>query len=102
MSDALQSTADGFRLRVRLTPNASADRFEGEAEDAGGRRFLKARVRAAPEKGRANAALVRLAADALGVPARDVALESGAGSRLKTLRVANAGAVARARALLEG
>jgi len=48
LSDALESVSDGFRLRVRLTPNASGDRFEGAFRDTAGRQFLKARVRAVP------------------------------------------------------
>jgi len=48
---------------------------------------LKARVRAAPEDGAANAALVKMLARSLGVAARDVELASGATSRVKRLKV---------------
>ncbi|MBA4801017.1 MAG: DUF167 domain-containing protein [Euryhalocaulis sp.] len=101
MSDALESVSDGFRLRVRLTPNASGDRFEGAFRDAAGRQYLKARVRAVPEKGKANTALIALAAKALSVPKGAVTLESGSTSRLKTLHISESGALARAEALLE-
>lgn len=49
--------------------------------------WLSAWVTAPPDKGRANAALIELLADALGVPASAISLESGAGSRLKRLRI---------------
>jgi uncharacterized protein YggU (UPF0235/DUF167 family) len=48
---------------------------------------LKARVAAAPAEGEANDALVRLLARQLCVPTRDVALVSGATSRIKRLLV---------------
>ena len=49
----------------------------------------KVRVTAPPERGAANDAVVRLLADALGVPARDVTIVSGHGRREKTVEVAD-------------
>ena len=72
-------------LSVRLTPKASRDEIAGVARLADGRSILKVRVRAAPEDGKANGALRRLVAKTLGVPARAVRLEWGAGGRVKTL-----------------
>jgi uncharacterized protein len=71
-------------LRVRLTPKGGRDAIEGCVEASDGP-ALKARVRAAPENGAANAALEALIADWVGVPRRDVALAGGAKSRTKTL-----------------
>ena len=53
--------------------------------------MLKARVRAAPSEGEANAALQALIARALAVPARDVSLVGGATARIKRLRIAGDG-----------
>ena len=50
--------ADHLRLEVRLTPRASCDLIEGEKLLSDGRRVLAARVRAVPEKGAANEALL--------------------------------------------
>ncbi len=74
-------------LFVRLTPKGGADRIEGIERAADGRSHVKARVRAAPEKGAANKALERLVADWLGLPAGKVSVVAGGTSRLKTVRV---------------
>ncbi|MBN8245093.1 DUF167 domain-containing protein [Nitratireductor aquimarinus] len=81
---------DGLVLFVRLTPKSSRDAIEGPAETADGRCHLKARVRAVPENGKANAALEKLLAKQLRVPAGSVSVTGGSTSRLKTVTVANA------------
>jgi len=99
----LQSDASGLVLHVRLTPNASADAVEGWQDSADGSRHLAVRVRAVPEKGKANKALIALLAKHLGLPKRDLDVIRGATSRLKTVRIEAEGpALARIRSLLEG
>ena len=100
---ALERSKDGFRLRVRLQPGASADRLEGLACDASGRHYLKARVRAVPEKGKANAALEKLLAKAIKLPRSAVTVIRGGTDRLKTLHIDRAGSATETalRALLE-
>lgn len=77
----------GLVVSVRLTPGSSRDAIEGE-DRHGGRPVIKARVRARPEKGRANAALEQLFATWLGVPRSTVAVVNGRAARNKTLAVA--------------
>lgn len=72
---------------MRLTPRASRDAVEGVEQSADGTAHLKARVRAVPEKGRANAALEALIAQTLAVPRSQVKVISGGTSRLKTVHV---------------
>jgi hypothetical protein len=79
---------DGLTLTVRLTPRAARDDIAGCEPRDDGREVLRARVRAAPEEGRANAALIRLLADALDVTASAVTLVAGSGGRTKTLAIA--------------
>lgn len=74
-------------LFIKLQPGASADRIEGWETDPDGRPVLKVRVRARPVDGAANAALVRLLAQRLDLPQRDVELARGAQSRLKRVVV---------------
>ena len=75
-SSPLRRSRDGVILAVRLTPKSSRD--EIGVEDHGGECVLKARVRAIPEAGRANAALEKLIARWLGVPSSTVSVAHGA------------------------
>lgn len=72
---------------MRVTPKASADMVEGVVAAANGGSLLKVRLRAVPEKGRANASLERLIADELGLARGSVKVTAGAASRLKTVTV---------------
>ncbi|RWM32211.1 DUF167 family protein [Mesorhizobium sp.] len=87
MSAPFRPRDDGIDLFVRLTPKAALDRIEGVETAADGRSHLKARVRAVPENGAANAALERMMAKALRVPASAVSVVAGGTARLKTLRI---------------
>jgi uncharacterized protein YggU (UPF0235/DUF167 family) len=79
---------------VRLTPRGGADRIEGWGRDDAGRPFLKARVKAPPVEGEANAALEALVAKALGVARSQVSVARGTTQRLKTLEIAGLDAAA--------
>ncbi len=71
-------------VRFRLTPKSSKDTIDGLQATAEGPAF-KARVRAIPEDGAANAALERLAAAWLDVSTSTVRLIAGGKSRVKSL-----------------
>lgn len=66
------------RFAVRITPRSAIERVE-EVVDG----VLKVRVMAPAVEGAANAALIRLLADELGVGRRDVRIVAGASSRQK-------------------
>lgn len=72
---------------MRLTPAGGADRIDGCASDAEGRSYLKARVRACAEGGKANAALEALLAKAFGVAKSQVKVARGATARVKTVAI---------------
>ncbi|BCP56135.1 UPF0235 protein [Kaistia sp. 32K] len=74
-------------VQLRLTPKGGRDGLDGVGQLADGRQILQARVRAAPDKGAANAAVEAVLAKALGVPRSAVALISGHTARLKSVRV---------------
>ena len=79
--------ADGVVVTVRLTPKGGRDAIDGIETRADGAAVVKARVRAAPSEGEANAALGRLLAKAVGVPASRVAIVGGATSRIKRVKI---------------
>ena len=85
--EAWRATSDGIVVVCRLTPKGGRDALEGIATLSDGSRVLLARVRAAPEDGRANKALCGLIAGALGVAASHVALAGGGKSRVKQIAV---------------
>jgi len=80
--------AGGVRLAVRLTPKSASDRIQGIATDAAGRAALKVAVTAAPEDGKANAALEKLLARTFGLPRTTVSVVSGHTARAKLLHLA--------------
>jgi len=72
-----------MRLAVRLTPNAGRNAVEGLETAADGETFLKARVTAVPENGKANKALIALLADVLRLPKSSMSFISGETARKK-------------------
>ncbi|MEH7867723.1 DUF167 domain-containing protein [Rhizobium laguerreae] len=78
---------DHLRLAVRLTPNGGRDALDGIEADGKGEAFLKARVTAVPEKGKANKALILLIAKSLRIAKSSVSLISGETARKKILRI---------------
>ncbi|WP_313802138.1 DUF167 family protein [Sphingobium sp.] len=82
---------DDLLLSVRLTPGAAREEIGGVWTDEKGAAWLSARVRAVPEKGKANAALIALLAKRLDWPRSAISLESGDTNRLKRLRIKGGG-----------
>ena len=91
MADVVKRTACGVLVSVRLSPGASADRIEGIYRASDGTASLKVRVRAQPEKGRANKALIKLMAKTLSLPQAGFTIASGATHRTKSVLIAGAG-----------
>jgi uncharacterized protein (TIGR00251 family) len=70
------------RLSLKVVPGSSRDEVVGWLGDS-----LKVKVKAPPEKGRANEAVVALLADRLGVESSSIAVVSGHGSPAKVVAV---------------
>jgi len=81
-SSAIRSDGDDVLIDVKVVPGASRSRVMGLLGDR-----IKVAISAAPEKGRANAELVKLIATGCGVQTRSVTVERGSTSPQKTLRV---------------
>ncbi len=81
MTDLSHMAQPGSEIAVRVTPKASRNAITVE-EGA-----IRVYVTTVPEGGKANAAVVKLLAKALGVPKSRLELIRGATSRDKTFRV---------------
>jgi uncharacterized protein (TIGR00251 family) len=92
----IQEVADGVTFGVLAKPKASRNEVLGLH---GGR--LKVAVTAAPEKGKANAAVLETIARTLRLKRSQVGLASGETSPLKTVRVSDLSAAALAERLGE-
>lgn len=81
-------SADTTRLRLRVSPGSGRSAVVGRHGDA-----WKVRVTAAPERGRANEAVLRLLADVLALPRTALTLVSGHGAREKVIELTGIGPV---------
>jgi uncharacterized protein len=82
-----ETTSDGVKVRLRLTPGASKDHIKGVATDENHVACLTASVTAAPEDGRANKALIRMLSKEWRVAKSSIRLVSGQTDRRKVLLV---------------
>lgn len=80
----LTATPEGIILQLKVVPGASRDRIAGELGGA-----LKVTVSAAPEKGKANKAIVKLLARELGVKANQIDVVRGMTSPNKSVLIRN-------------
>lgn len=86
-TSVFRRSPDGVLVSLRLTPKASANRIAGTVQDAEGASMLKVTVTAAPEAGKANAALIKLLAKAWKLPKTSLSIASGATSRHKVVLI---------------
>jgi len=78
----LTVTNEGVLIAVRVVPRAARAGLAGIRENA-----LLVRLNAAPVDGAANAELIEVLADALGVPKRAISISVGERSRRKTVLI---------------
>ena len=79
---ALRPLGSAILLPVAARPNAGRSAIQGVHDGA-----LKVALAAPPEKGKANAALLRFLAKALGLRRAQLSLHAGPASRSKVVRV---------------
>jgi len=80
----LRAVEGGIVVSVKVQPNASKDRVVGEHGDQ-----LKIAVTVAPEKGKANKAVIRVLSQRLGIKSSDIQILSGETSRDKKVFIKN-------------
>ncbi len=78
-------------MRLRVTPKASRDAIGEVVADGQGKGAIKIAVTAVPEKGNANASVIKLLAKAWRLRKSDMDIVQGATDRNKTLRIVGDG-----------
>ncbi len=80
----IREVEDGIVVSVKVQPNSSKDLMAGKYADQ-----IKISVTVAPEKGKANKAVIKLFAKWLGIKSSDIQIISGETSRDKELFIRN-------------
>ncbi|SMX25944.1 hypothetical protein TRP8649_00016 [Pelagimonas phthalicica] len=81
MPDLTDLAVPGTTIQIRVTPKAARSRIERGSDG------LRIYVTTVPENGKANAAVLKLLAKALGVPKSRMSIIRGLQSRDKTIKV---------------
>lgn len=74
-------------LRIKVIPKSRKNEVTEIMTDDSGEETIKIRIKAAPEKGRANAELIKFLSTELNVPKEKISIISGAASQLKLIRI---------------
>jgi uncharacterized protein (TIGR00251 family) len=82
-----RAAGDGLRLRLKVKPQARRNSIDGPVPDVEGEALVVA-VTAAPEDGKANAALIALLARTWGLPGSAFSVVQGATARRKLVKLA--------------
>lgn len=80
---------DGVEIHIRATPNAKVEKIDGIESRDDGNQYLKVKIRAIPEDGAANDAIIKIIAKTLKIPKSDIELKAGQKGRTKCLLVKN-------------
>lgn len=75
------------RITVKLSPGGRKNAVQGWAEGPEGSRWLKCSVTTAPDKGKANEALIELLAEYLGTPKSAFRIVRGQADRVKDIEI---------------
>lgn len=78
--------AENSLISVHVVPGSKVTKVEGYETDATIKEWLKVRLTAVPEVGKANAALLRLLAETWGCAPSSLSIASGETSRHKRIR----------------
>lgn len=77
------AVAGGVEISLKVTPKAKREGITGERADAAGKPLMLVSVTAAPEDGKANAAVIALLAKQLGRPKSSLSVIAGQTDRYK-------------------
>ncbi len=74
-------------LKIKVIPKSQKTEFQETFEDSEGILVHKIRIKAVPEKGKANEELIRFLSKELSIPKYNIEIISGATSKIKLIRV---------------
>lgn len=74
-------------LRIKVIPKSNKNEIVETFTDADGEETIKIRIKAAPEKGKANAELIKFLSKQFGVPRAAIFIISGKSERLKLIKI---------------
>lgn len=83
----LKTVPEGINCDIYAAPKSAKNAMEEEWVDSDGKIYLKVRITAAPEDGKANKAIIKYLAKEWGIPASQMEITRGDTSRRKTLAV---------------
>jgi uncharacterized protein (TIGR00251 family) len=83
-----RAAKDGVLVSLRVTPKSARDEIKGFHVAADGHVSLAVKVRAQPEQGKANKAVIQLLASSLGLAKSRLTVAAGAADRNKTMLIA--------------
>lgn len=82
-----EQTANGYIIRVRLSPNSSCCKVTGIFQTPDGSCYLKISINSVPEKGKANAELISFLAKKLKIAKSQISIISGELDRYKKILI---------------
>ena len=74
-------------LRIKVIPKSNKNEIIETFTDADGEKTIKIRIKATPEKGKANAELIKFLSKEWGVPRALISIVSGKSERLKLIKI---------------
>lgn len=83
----IEKTKDGIKLFIRLSPNARQEKISAIDDSAEGACVLKIAVTVVPEKGKANAALIKLLSKKFQIAKSNFEIISGDTNKNKTVLI---------------
>ncbi|MDA1060416.1 MAG: DUF167 domain-containing protein [bacterium] len=74
-------------LRIKVIPKSPKSEIVETMTDGDGEETIKIRIKAVPEKGKANAELIRFLSKEYNVPRSNIAIISGKTEQIKLIRI---------------
>ena len=74
-------------LRIKVLPKSPKNEVVEILKDADGEKTIKIRIKAMPEKGKANAELIKFLSKELSVPRDKISIKSGKSEQLKLVKI---------------